>query len=110
LLRFLERHMRNLAANPWMPRLMVREVLSEGGSLRRHMQAQFSLVLAPKMLMLIASAQRRGEIRDDLNPLLTGLSLVSLVVFPFAAAPLWRDVAASMFGGTPEFEARRSEE
>src|SRR5581483_7536180 len=33
LLRFLERHMRNLAANPWMPRLMVREVLSEGGSL-----------------------------------------------------------------------------
>src|SRR5271154_4093550 len=29
---FLETHMRNLAANPWMPRLMAREVLSEGGS------------------------------------------------------------------------------
>ena len=34
LRRFLETHMRNIAANPWMPRLMTREVLSEGGSLR----------------------------------------------------------------------------
>jgi len=87
---FLETHMRNLAANPWMPRLMAREVLSEGGQLREHMQAQFSTVLSPKTLMLIVAAQRRGEIRDDLNPVLVGLSLISLAVFPFAAAPVWR--------------------
>ncbi|MBS0570503.1 MAG: TetR family transcriptional regulator, partial [Proteobacteria bacterium] len=45
LYRFLEAHMRNLAANPWMPRLMAREVLSEGGRLREHMQKNFSAVL-----------------------------------------------------------------
>lgn len=93
LRKFLETHMRNLAANPWMPRLMAREVLSEGGRLREHMQAQFSAVLSPKTLMLIVAAQRRGEIRDDLNPILIGLSLISLAVFPFAAAPVWRAVA-----------------
>ncbi|MGH8124062.1 MAG: TetR/AcrR family transcriptional regulator [Rudaea sp.] len=102
LRRFLETHMRNLAANPWMPRLMVREVLSEGGSLRENMQAQFAAVISPKTLMLIAAAQRRGEIRADLDPLLTGISLISLAVFPFAAAPVWREVALSMFDGSPE--------
>jgi TetR/AcrR family transcriptional regulator len=103
---FLETHMRNLAANPWMPRLMTREVLSEGGSLREHMQAQFSAVLSPKTFMLIVSAQQRGEIRDDLNPVLIGISLISLAVFPFAAAPVWREVVNSMAAGAPELAAR----
>jgi TetR/AcrR family transcriptional regulator len=103
---FLETHMRNLAANPWMPRLMAREVLSEGGSLREHMQAQFSAVLSPKTFMLIVSAQQRGEIRSDLNPMLIGLSLISLAVFPFAAAPVWREVAKATVRGAPELEAR----
>jgi AcrR family transcriptional regulator len=106
LRKFLETHMRNLAAHPWMPRLMVREVLSEGGSLREHMQAQFSAVLSPKMLMLIVAAQRRGEIRTDLDPLLIGLSLISLAVFPFAAAPLWNAVTRSIVRGAPDYEAQ----
>jgi TetR/AcrR family transcriptional regulator len=103
---FLETHMRNLAANPWMPRLMAREVLSEGGSLREHMQAQFSATLSPKTFMLIVAAQQRGEIRDDLNPVLIGLSLISLAVFPFAAAPVWRAVAKTMVQGAPSHEAQ----
>ena len=106
LRRFLETHMRNIAANPWMPRLMTREVLSEGGSLREHMQANFSAVLSPKVFMLIAAAQRRGEIRADLQPMLIGLSLISLAVFPFAAAPVWRDVAKSFVRGVPGLEQR----
>jgi len=101
---FLETHMRNLAANPWMPRLMAREVLSEGGSLREHMQAQFSAVLSPKTFMLIVAAQQRGEIRNDLNPVLIGLSLISLAVFPFAAAPVWREVTKSIVRA-PDIEA-----
>jgi TetR/AcrR family transcriptional regulator len=96
LRKFLETHMRNLAAHPWMPRLMAREVLSDGGSLREHMQAQFSAVLSPKTLMLIVAAQKKGEIRTDLNPLLIGVSLISLAVFPFAAAPVWQAVARSL--------------
>ncbi|WP_347262218.1 TetR/AcrR family transcriptional regulator [Rudaea sp.] len=106
LRRFLEIHMRNIAANPWMPRLMLREVLSEGGSLRGRMQAQFALTVAPKMLALIASAQRKGEIRDDLNPLFIGVSLISLAVFPFAAAPVWREAGASLFEDLPAHLAR----
>ena len=99
LRRFLETHMRNIAANPWMPRLMAREVLSEGGALRAQMQAQFMAAIAPKALFQISAAQRRGEIRSDLHPLLLGLSLISLVVFPFAALPVWRDMAAAMLDG-----------
>jgi TetR/AcrR family transcriptional regulator len=105
LKNFIETHMRNLAANPWMPRLMVREVLSEGGTLRTHMQAQFSTVISPKTFMLIVAAQRRGEIRDDLDARLIGISLISLAVFPFAAAPVWHAVAETMVQGAPQFEA-----
>ena len=106
LRRFLETHMRNIAANPWMPRLMVREVLSEGGALRDQMQAQFAMSIAPKMLWLIVSAQRNGEIRADLNPMLVGVSLISLAVFPFAAAPVWQEVGASLLKDLPEHVAQ----
>jgi AcrR family transcriptional regulator len=92
LRKFLETHMRNLAAHAWMPRLMAREVLSEGGALRERVAAQFSGVLAPKIMALIVQAQRKHEIRGDLDPRLIGLSMVSLAVFPFAAAPIWRGV------------------
>jgi len=101
LRKFLETHMRNLAAHPWMPRLMAREVLSDGGSLREHMQAQFSAVLSPKTLMLIIEGQRKGEIRNDLSPVLIGISLISLAVFPFAAAPVWQAVARSLGASMP---------
>jgi TetR/AcrR family transcriptional regulator len=101
LRRFLETHMRNIAANPWMPRLMLREVLSEGGALRNQMQAQFAMSIAPKMLWLIVSAQRKGEIRADLNPTLVGVSLISLAVFPFAAAPMWREMSATLLKELP---------
>jgi AcrR family transcriptional regulator len=106
LRRFLDTHMHNIAANPWMPRLMLREVLSEGGSLRGRMQAQFAMTVAPKMLMLIASAQRKGEIRADLNPLFIGVSLISLAVFPFAAAPTWREIGAALLKEMPDQLAR----
>jgi TetR/AcrR family transcriptional regulator len=99
---FLENHMRNLAANLWLPRLMLREVLSDGGSLRAQVQAQFAAVISPKTIMLIAAAQRRGEIRADLDPLLIGISLISLAVFPFAAAPVWHEAALTIFRGAPE--------
>ncbi len=102
---FLETHMRNLAAHAWMPRLMAREVLSDGGSLREQMQVQFSAALSPKILMLIAAAQRAGEIRRDLDPLLIGLSLISLAVFPFAAAPVWRGVMKNAQLSAPTDEA-----
>jgi len=96
LRKFLETHMRNIAAHPWMPRLMAREVLSEGGTLRARVQAQFGNLLAPAVVGLISAGQRRGEIRDDLDPLLIALSLISLAVFPFAAAPVWRGAAKSV--------------
>ena len=92
LLAFLEGHMRNIAAHPWLPRLMVREVLSEGGVLRERIVKQFSGAIAKGLVKLIEQAQALGEIRADLDPRLLSLSLVSLAVFPFATAPIWRDV------------------
>jgi TetR/AcrR family transcriptional regulator len=92
LLTFLERHMRNIAAHPWLPRLMVREVLSDGGVLRERIVKQFSGAIAKGLIKLIEQAQALGEIRADLDPRLLSLSLVSLAVFPFATAPIWRDV------------------
>ena len=58
---FLETHMRNLAANPWMPRLMAREVLSEGGSLRA--TCRLSSVRCSHQRRSCSSSRRNGKER-----------------------------------------------
>lgn len=77
-----------LARRPWLPAIIVREVLSEGGVLRARFLERFAGPLAGRLPGLIAEGQRNGEIRRDLDPPLAALSLMSLAIFPFAAAPV----------------------
>jgi TetR/AcrR family transcriptional regulator len=75
-----------LAARPWLPALIVREVLSDGGVLRETFLARFAGPVAGRLPELIAEGQKNGELRNDLDPRLAALSLMSIAVFPFAAA------------------------
>src|SRR5579863_6132581 len=79
LKNFFALYMRTLGANPWMPPLILREVVAEGGHLRA---------------CLIQREQAVGRIRADADPSMTALSMVSLAVFPFVAIP----VASEVFG------------
>ena len=85
---FLNLYMRTVAANPWLPKMIVRDVLPEGGRLRPLFFQAVASRVGPVITGLVASAQARGELNDELDPMLTTLSVVSLAVFPFLAWPI----------------------
>lgn len=92
--RFLDLYMRTLGANPWMPPLILREVVAENGRLRDWFIRQFASRGGGLLTSLIQHEQKAGHMRANLDPTLTALSLVSLAVFPFVAMP----VASRVFG------------
>lgn len=79
---------RMLTDNPWVPALIVQEVLAEGGRFREQFIENFAGRLAPLFAAIIRREQARGAIRGDLDPNLAALSAISLTVFPFVALPV----------------------
>ena len=86
--------MRMWAANPWLPGLIIREVLSPEGPLRAMFVREFPERLAPMVEQLVRAGIERGQLRADLDPRLTVLSMISLGLFPFLALP----VTSKVFG------------
>ena len=89
---FFSLYMHTLGANPWMPPLILREVVAEGGRLRGWFIQQFAAKGGGLLTRLIEREQAAGRIRADADPSLTALSMVSLAVFPFVAMPVTREV------------------
>jgi TetR/AcrR family transcriptional regulator len=85
---------RTYAANPWLPGLIVREVLMPDGPLRAMFVKEFPERLVPLAEKLVRLQIERGVLRADLDPKLTVLSMVSLALFPFLALP----VTSKVFG------------
>jgi AcrR family transcriptional regulator len=79
---------RMLVDNPWVPALIVQEVLAEGGHFREQFIEHFAGRLAPLFIGVIRREQARGALRPDLDPRLAALSAISLTVFPFLALPV----------------------
>ena len=92
LRNFFSLYMHTLGTNPWMPPLILREVVAEGGRLRGWFIQQFASKGGGMLTRLIEREQAAGRIRADADPSLTALSMVSLAVFPFVAMPVTREV------------------
>src|SRR5690349_20965894 len=80
--------MRLWAANPWLPGLLVREVLMPEGPLRAMFIKEFPERLAPVVANIVRQEVERGRIRAGLDPKLVVLSMISLGLFPFLALPV----------------------
>lgn len=85
---FVRTYMRTLAANPWIPGLLVREVLSPDGHFRQMFIRDFAGRFAPMMRTIVAREVERGRLHAGLDPSLTVVSLLSLAVFPFVSLPI----------------------
>ena len=92
--------MRMWAMNPWLPGLIIREVLSPDGPLRAMFVREFPERLVPLVEKLVRAEIERGQLRADLDPKLTVLSMLSLGLFPFLALP----VTSKVFGIRPDEE------
>ena len=80
------------ASAPWLPQLVVREVLAKDGPLRKFFIARIASGPATLVPALLRREMASGRIRDDLDPALTMLSLMGMLVFPFLAYPVLHDV------------------
>jgi len=81
-------YMRMLATNPWLPALIVHEVLDEGGRLRDQFVEHFAGRLAPALVAVLRRERDRGALRADLDPRLAAISALSLCIFPFVSLPI----------------------
>ena len=85
---------RTVAANPWLPKLLVREVLADNGAMRERVLRDVARRIGSGVPARIAAAQAGGVLRADLDPRLVALSIMSVLAFPFVAAPIWREALA----------------
>lgn len=88
LAQFLESYVRMLAANPWLPNLVVREVLYGNGSMRTLFIRRFAARAGRMVPALIDEERRAGRLRADLDPAFATLSLLSMAIFPFIGRPV----------------------
>lgn len=76
------------AAEPWIPTLVVREVLSEGGRFRERFIRSYAARMADLLPGLIRREIRAGRFRGDLDPELAFVSFMGMTIMPFVARPV----------------------
>jgi TetR/AcrR family transcriptional regulator len=75
-------------ADPWIPPLLVREVLAEGGRLRERFIEDYASKVAKLVPGMLRAEIAAGRLRSDLDPKLAFISLMAMVAFPFVARPI----------------------
>ena len=90
---FFHTVMNTMASNPWLPRLVLRDVLSPKGSFRNEFVEQFAGPGARGLLAPWIDAEvAAGRMRADIDPGIAAVSLMSLAVWPFVAGPIVQGV------------------
>ena len=80
---FIHDYVTTVAQHPWIPRLVLREVLPETGRYREIFFKEFVARGAAYLPRKIIQAQRTGLIAKELDPRFAVISLASLAVFPY---------------------------
>lgn len=89
---FLGSYLDMLVAEPWIPQLIVREVIAQDSPLRARFRRDFAGPAFAALGALLAGERARGRLRSDLDDGLTVLSLIGMAVFPFLAHPVIGEV------------------
>lgn len=88
LARLVQLQISTLMRTPWMPQLIVREVIGREGPLRAFFRDRLASGPAKLIPALLRREMDEGRVRDDLDPTLAMLSMIGMVVFPFLAHPV----------------------
>lgn len=77
-----------LARDPWIPRLVMREVLSDGAPFREEFVERFARPVSVLLPSIVRAEQGADRLRPDLDATLATLSLLGMILFPFLALPV----------------------
>ena len=86
--RLIAAYLRVIDEHPWIPLIMVREVISRDTPLRELVKDRFMTRAIEIVPPMIAQDIRSGELRPDLDPAHTVLSILGMCVFPYIAEPV----------------------
>lgn len=89
---FIANYIRTINRDPWIPQLMIREVISRDTPYRDVIVERFASKAATMMPARIMEEIQAGNLRSDLDPRLMMFSLVGMCLFPYIAAPLLKPV------------------
>jgi AcrR family transcriptional regulator len=104
----VQRILKATEANPWLPSLWLREIVSEGGQLRDRLLRILPFEFVGHLVGTVASAQRRGAVNPDLEPRLMLLTVIGLTLLPLATIRLWQVVP--IFEGVTRADVARHAE
>lgn len=79
-------------SHDWLAPLWIREVVSEGGSLRELLVHELAPQIAQVLAARFAAEQAAGRLNPALDPRLLMVSVVGLTLFPAAGTPIWRQI------------------
>jgi AcrR family transcriptional regulator len=74
---------------PWMPPIWIREVVSEGGTLRDRMLRHFPTGAVTALIETLGREQRQRRIPADIEPRLVFLTIAGVAMLPLATRRLW---------------------
>lgn len=87
--QFFAAFMGHMARTPWLPPLLVRDVLAEEGIMRETFLHRFAEPGGRGLLVALVRVEiEAGRLHRHLDPSLTALSMISLALFPFVALPI----------------------
>jgi AcrR family transcriptional regulator len=85
---FLDAAMQALGAEPWLPQLVLREVLSDGARFRSRFIERYATPMSQLVRGALRSEIAAGRLRADLDVDLALMSLLGLAAFPYLAEPV----------------------
>ena len=74
--------------HPGLPALVAREVMLPGGVMQDHFLEYLAPRLGGSLPGMLQKEQREGRMKNDLDPSVAALSVLSLCIFPFIAREL----------------------
>lgn len=77
-----------IASQPWVPALLLREIVTGDPEARARFVERFASRVATLVPGLVAAEVASGDLREDLDPKLAVLSLFGMAIFPFLAHPI----------------------
>lgn len=96
---FVRLYVGTIASQPWLPALLLREVVAGDSAVRARFVERFASRAAALLPGLLSAEIASGALRADLDPKLAVLSLVAMCVFPFLAYPITGKVLGYELGG-----------
>jgi TetR/AcrR family transcriptional regulator len=89
----VQRILRAVELNPWLPSLWIREIATEGGQLRSRLLKTLPFEYVQHLISVVTAAQRRGEVIPQLEPRLMPVSVIGLTLLPLAAIGIFQQIA-----------------